>query len=98
MVACSSRVRPQGCPGSRCGPALGATHGGQLWTPALTLPHVRDGLSVRRMAVLCTCSMSSIYPHVHRQFMRNELHDFTTIVPVTVYHQGSCVETYSRYK
>src|SRR5712691_13539666 len=25
---------------------LGATHRGQPWTPALTLPHVRDGLSV----------------------------------------------------
>ena len=32
---------------------LGATHRGQPWTPALTLPHVRDGLSVRLMVVLC---------------------------------------------
>src|SRR5712691_1243059 len=30
--------------------------------------------------------------------MRHELHNFTTIAPVTVYHQGSYVETYSRFK
>src|SRR5438552_19215315 len=36
-----------------CG-LMGATPQGQPWTPALTLPHVRDGLSVRRMAVLWT--------------------------------------------
>src|SRR5437870_3623108 len=48
------------------------------------------------MAVLCTCSMPSICLHVHRQFMRNELHDLTTIAPITVYYQGSYVETYSR--
>jgi len=35
--------------------------------------------------------------HVHRQLMRNELHNFITIVPVTVYHHGSYVETYSRF-
>jgi hypothetical protein len=39
-----------------------------------------------------------MYRHVHRQLLRNKLHNFTTIVPVTVYHQGSYVETYSRYK
>ena len=59
-------------------------------------PHVRYGLSVRRMAVFCPCSMPSMSRHVHRQFMRNELHNCITIVPVTVYHQGSYVETYSR--
>ena len=32
---------------------------GQPWTPAGSLPHVRDGLSVLRMAVLCTFSMPS---------------------------------------
>ena len=76
---------------------IGATSWGQPWTPALTLPHVRYGLSVRRMAVCCTFSMPSMYRHVHRQCMRNALHNFTTIVPVTVYHQGSYVETYSRF-
>ena len=75
---------------------IGATPWGQPWTPAVTLPHVRDGLSVWRIAVCCTYSMPSMYRHVHRQCMRNALHNFTTIVPVTVYHQGSYVETYSR--
>ena len=54
------------------------THEGQRWTPALTLPHVRDGRRARRMAVLCTCSMPSICLHVHRQFLRNAVLDFTT--------------------
>jgi len=76
---------------------IGAIPWGQQSTPALTLPHVRDGLSVRRGAVLCPCSMLSVYRHGHRQFMRNAWHNFTTIVPVTVYYQGSYVETYSRY-
>jgi hypothetical protein len=75
---------------------IGATPRGQPWTPAVTLPHVRYGLSVRRMAVLCPFSRPSMYRHVHRQLLRNKLPNFTTIVPVTVYHQGSYVETYSR--
>ena len=55
---------------------LGATHRGQPWTPALTLPHVRDGLSVLLMAVLCTFRRPSRCRHVHRQCMRNELARF----------------------
>src|SRR2546430_1774439 len=39
-----------------------------------------------------------MYGHVHRQLMRNELHNFITIVPVTAYYYRSYVETYSRYK
>src|SRR6266571_3974974 len=78
-----------------CG-LLGATPWGQPWTPALTLPHVRDGLSVLRMVVLCTCRRPSMCRHVHRQLLRNELPNFTTIVPVTVYYYGSYGETYSR--
>jgi hypothetical protein len=31
---------------------LGETHRGQLWTPALTLPHGRDGQSVWRIVVV----------------------------------------------
>ena len=76
---------------------LGATPWGQPWTPALTLPHVRDGLNVWRMAVFCTFSTPSMYRHMHRPLMRHALHNFTTMVPVTVYHQGSYVETYSRF-
>jgi hypothetical protein len=52
---------------------LSATHRGQPWTPALTLPHVRDGLSVLLMAVLCTFRRPSMCRPVHRQCMRNEL-------------------------
>ncbi len=38
---------------------IGTTPWGQPWTQAVSLPHVRDGLSVPRMAVLCTFSMPS---------------------------------------
>jgi hypothetical protein len=76
---------------------IGATPRGQHWTPAVTLPHMGCGLGVRRMAVLCTCSMPSMYRSVPHQLMRNKLHNFTTIVSVTVYYQGSYVETYSRF-
>ena len=75
----------------------GATPRGQPRTPAVTLSQGRDGLSARRMAVLWTFREPTMCRHVHRRFMRNELHNFTTIVPVTVYHQGSYVETYSRF-
>jgi hypothetical protein len=77
---------------------LGATHWGQPWTPALTLPHVRDGLSVLLMAVFCTFRRPSMCRPVHRQFMRNEWLDLTTIVPATACHQRNYVETYSRYR
>jgi len=43
------------------------THRGQLLTPALTLPHVRDGLSVLLLEVFCTLSIASICRHVQRQ-------------------------------
>ena len=64
---------------------IGATQRAQQWTPALTLPHVRYGLSVLLMEVFCPFSMPSMCRHVHRQLLRNELPNFTTIVPVTVY-------------
>jgi hypothetical protein len=35
----------------------GETHRGQQWTPALTLPQVRYGLSVLLMEVFCTPGM-----------------------------------------
>src|SRR3989442_14068913 len=75
---------------------LGATHRGQPWMPALTLPHVRYGLRVRLMAVLCTFRRPSRCRPVHRQLMHNELLDFTTIIPVTACHQRNYVETYSK--
>jgi SRSO17 transposase len=43
------------------------THQGQQWTPALTLPHVRYGLSMLLLEVLCTRSVPSICRHVHHQ-------------------------------
>jgi SRSO17 transposase len=52
---------------------IGETHRGQQWTPALTLPQVRYGLSVLLMEALCTFSIASICRQVQRQLMRNEL-------------------------
>ena len=48
----------------------------QRWTPALTLPQVRYGLSVRLMEVFGTPGIDSICRHVSRQCMRNELARF----------------------
>jgi len=46
---------------------IGETHRGQQVTPALTLPHVRYGLSVLLMEALCTFSIASICRQVQRQ-------------------------------
>ena len=51
--------------------------GGQPWTPTVTLPLWCDGLSVRRMALLCTFREPSRCHHVRREFMRNTLLDLT---------------------
>jgi len=77
---------------------IGATLRGQPWTPAVTLPHERDGLSARRMAVLWTFRQPSLCRRVRRELMRNALLDFTPIIPTTVCHQRNYVETYSRFK
>jgi SRSO17 transposase len=55
---------------------IGETHRGQQWTPALTLPQVRYGLSVLLLEVFCTLSIASICRHVQRQLLRNELARF----------------------
>jgi len=52
------------------------THRGQQWTPALTLPQVRYGLSVLLLEVCCPPGIDSICRHVHRQLLRNELARF----------------------
>ena len=52
------------------------THRGQQWTPALTLPQVRYGLSVLLLEVFCTPGIDSICRQVSRQLMRNELARF----------------------
>ena len=55
---------------------IGETHRGQQWTPALTLPQVRYGLSLLLLAVLCPLDMVSICRQVQRQLQRNELTRF----------------------
>jgi SRSO17 transposase len=52
------------------------THRGQQWTPALTLPQVRYGLSVLLLETFVTLGVSSICRHVQRQLRRNELARF----------------------
>ena len=46
---------------------IGETHRGQQWTPALTLPQVRYGLSVLLLEVFCTPGVDSICRQVQRQ-------------------------------
>jgi hypothetical protein len=55
---------------------LRETHRGQQWTPALTLPQVRYGLSVLLLEVFCTPGIDYICRQVSRQLMRNELARF----------------------
>src|SRR5215470_1008183 len=55
---------------------ISETHRGQQWTPALTLPQVRYGLSVLLLEMLLTLGVSSICRQVQRQLMRNELARF----------------------
>jgi len=55
---------------------IGETHRGQQWTPALTLPQVRYGLSTLLMEVFCALSIPSICHQVQRQLLRNELARF----------------------
>jgi len=51
---------------------IGETHRGQQLTPALTLPHVRYGLSRLLLEVLYTPGADSICRQVQRQLQRNE--------------------------
>jgi hypothetical protein len=43
----------------------------------VTLPHGRNGLSARRMAVLCPFRESSLGLYVHRELLRNAWLDVT---------------------
>jgi hypothetical protein len=52
------------------------THRGQQLAPALTLPHVRYGLSMLLLEVFCTPGMDSLCHQVQRQLLRNELARF----------------------
>ena len=55
---------------------VGETHQGQQWTPALTLPQVRYGLSLLPLEVFYTPGVDSICRQVQRQLQRNELARF----------------------
>src|SRR5919109_1460575 len=55
---------------------LGETHRGHQWTPALTLPQVRSGLSLLLLEVYYTPGVDSICRQVQRQLLRNELARF----------------------
>ena len=48
------------------------THRGQQLTPALTLPQVRNGLSLLLLEVYCTPGIDYICRQVQRQVLRNE--------------------------
>ena len=64
---------------------ISETHRGQQWTPALTLPQVRYGLSVLLLKTFLTLGVSSICRHVQRQLRRNELARFYH------YHTRKCL-------
>jgi hypothetical protein len=51
---------------------IGETHRGQQFTPALTLPQVRAGLSLLLWEVFRTPGLDSICRQVQRQLQRNE--------------------------
>jgi hypothetical protein len=51
---------------------IGETHRSQSLTPALTLPQVRNGLSLLLLAVYCTPGVDYICCRVQRQLRRNE--------------------------
>ena len=51
---------------------IGETHRGQQFTPALTLPQVRSGLSLLLWEVFRTPGLDSICRQVQRQLQRNE--------------------------
>src|SRR5262252_1049274 len=55
---------------------MSETHRGQQYTPALTLPQVRYGLSMLLLEVFYTLGTASICRQVQRQLMRNELARF----------------------
>src|SRR5215813_12776947 len=55
---------------------ISETHRGQQWTPALTLPQVRYGLSLLLLEVFCTPGVDCLCRQVQRQLLRNELARF----------------------
>jgi hypothetical protein len=76
----------------------GVTPRSQPWTTAVTLPHGRDGLGARWMAVLWTFCQPSLCRHVRRELLRTAWLNFTSVIPATACYQRNYVETYSRFK
>src|SRR6266581_4512676 len=76
---------------------IGATPRGQPWTPAVTLPHGRDELSARWMAVMWTFREPSLGRRVPHELMRNAVRNLTLIIPATACHQRNYVQRYSRH-
>jgi hypothetical protein len=76
----------------------GATPRGQPWTSTGTLPPGRNGLSVRRRAVLSTFREPALCRHVHHELLRSAVLDLTPIIPAAACHQRNDVERYSRYR
>jgi len=74
----------------------GAMPRGQPWTPAVSLPQGRNGLSARRLAVVCPFRAPSLWCHVHRAYMRNTWRDLKPMRPTTACHQRHDIETSRR--
>jgi hypothetical protein len=60
----------------------------------LTLPQVRDGLSLLLLAVYCTPGVDYICRRVQRQLRRNEAARFYHYRPATVCHRESYAYRY----
>ena len=93
----SSRVRPRGHPGARCGADAVQLPRGQPWMPAVTLLDGRDRLSAQRLAMVSTYRAPSRCRPVHRALLRNALLDLTPILHTTVCYKIIYVETYSKF-
>src|SRR5712692_142346 len=75
---------------------IGETHRGQSLTPALTLPQVRDGLSLLLLAVFCRSAWTLSVVESNVNYCATSWPDSTIIAPVSVYHRASYAERYSR--
>src|SRR2546428_7376215 len=73
------------------------TSSGSAMDACSALPQGRDGLSARRMAVLCTFREPSLCRPVHRELLRNAVLNLTLIIPATACHQRDYIERYSRF-
>ena len=75
---------------------IGETHRGQQWTPALTLPQVRYGLSLLLLEVFYTPGMTLFAVKSRGNYCATSWRDSTIIAPVSAYHRASYAERYSR--